>query len=290
MCDWIENNCSYAIIGCETGESGTYHWQGYGELSKQLAFTTVAKAAKWHIEKRRGNAKQARDYCKKDGVWVEHGKMSEQGRRTDIEDLKKLAREEGLAAVADACLSWSQYKLCEVYMNYQGCARNPDEEVSVIYITGESGAGKSKLAYEMLNGKAFYVKDETQWWTGYNGEKYVLMDDFRDSWMTHNQFIKLTDRYPHRVKVHGNIVQMRATTFVITSVIPPDQLYAHCSDEPRMQVSRRITKIIQVCAPPPASAAASSESTQYSEVGVILGPTSSEQNVCTELNDEDYIM
>lgn len=159
-------------------------------------------------------------------------------------------------------------------------ARNPETETEVTFITGPSGCGKSRLAFEMLKGKQYYVKDEGPWWTGYNGEDYVLLDDFRSSWMTHNQFIKLIDRYPMRVRVHGGLTEMRATKFIITSVFPLECLYACVPGEPKAQISRRVKKIITLDSPgdvnPRASEAACIESTKCSEVGVILSPTSSE--------------
>lgn len=291
----LESISSYYVIGYERGKNGTDHWQGYAELVNQMAFEKVCRMGSWHIEMRKGTAKQAANYCKKDGEYVEWGVISNQGGRTDIVALKELTLTHGLAEVAKQATSYQEYRLAEIYYNYHAPPRDPMKETEVIFITGPSGAGKSKLAYEMLKDKSYYVKDEGPWWTGYNGEPWVLLDDFRSSWMTHNQFIKLLDRYPMRVRVHGGLTEMRATGFIITSCLPLESLYSSTPDEPRAQILRRVKKIITVALPevdrPPASAAAnfSEDGIEYSEVGVILHPTSSEhQNADDITNVGDY--
>lgn len=282
----LKEVCSFFIIGDEVGAQGTPHWQGYCELKTQTSCTVVNKWAKWHTETRRGTSKQARDYCAKEKILHEFGIMSAPGKRNDIAALKELALKEGLARVAEEATSMQQFKLCEVYMNYKSPPRDQSVEPDVTYITGPSGCGKSRLAYELLKGKQFYVKDETQWWTGYNGEEYVIMDDFRCSWMTHNMFIRLLDRYPMRVKVHGGLVQLRATHWILTSVIPPDQLYANVPEEPAAQVQRRIRKIITLPLAPEGPTDALS--THYSGVGVIVDPNPSEQDPDDNIGDLIY--
>lgn len=276
LLEMLYKHCSYFVYGKEVAPTTkTPHWQGYCELEKQMAAEAVNKWGKWHVEPRRGSAEKAIAYCKKEGDFVEFGNPKKQGKRNDIIELKELAMTKGLAAVAEAADSLQQFRLCEIYLNYHAPARDPNVEPNVTYITGPSGCGKSRLAYDILSDKNYYVKDETPWWTGYNGEEWVIMDDFRDSWMTHNMFIRLIDRYPMRVKIHGGLTQLRATNWILTSVIPPDRLYAHVPDEPRAQISRRIQKIITLAG----GTAARPEdgiTIGYSEVGVILSPTSSE--------------
>jgi len=246
----LANKCSYYVMGFEIGEQGTCHWQGYAELKERTMVSVVNKWAGWHTAHRyeKSSAAAAAKYCKKDLDYVEEGIISAPGKRNDIVELREIALDEGMAAVADRATSMQQFKLVETWMNYHSPARDPAIDPVVTYIHGPSGAGKSRMAFEMAkaSGVPFFVKDDSPWWTGYNGETLVIMDDFRDSWMTHNMFIKLVDRYPMRVKIHGNLVQLRASNWILTSVHPPDQLYSHTPDEPRMQVSRRINSIIKL--------------------------------------------
>jgi len=232
----------------------------------------------------------------KDGKYVEEGTISHAGERTDITRIREIALTEGLKKVSEICDNMQQYRLAEVYLNFHAQPRDPNTPVEVIYITGHSGVGKSRLAYEMLKDKQYYVKDEGPWWTGYNGEPWILMDDFRDSWMPHNQFIKLCDRYPMKVRVHGGLTEMRATGLIITSVLPLASLYARVPEEPRAQIVRRVTKLIDLDAgglhiPPPLASGATTPDTvqDYSEVGVILDPTTCERNVGWTIDSGDWL-
>jgi len=290
----LANECSYYVIGYEIGEQGTHHWQGYAELNKQTSRALVLRWCEgWHIEPRKAkSAKKAADYCKKDGKYVEEGTISKAGERTDISLIKQIALEEGLKGVLGVCENYQQFKLAEVYLNFNAKGRNPDEPIEVIYITGASGSGKSRLAYSMLKGKQYYVKDEGPWWTGYNGEPWVLLDDFRDNWMTHNQFIKLCDRYPMKVRVHGSLTEMKATGIIITSLLPLTSLYARVPEEPRTQILRRVTKLIDLDAEGvtiPPSIASDAAVQDCSEVGVILGPTTCERNVGWTIDEGDWL-
>lgn len=80
---------TYVVVGREVGESGTRHLQGYIELSKRYRFAQIkALLPGYHIEKRRGTAAEASDYCKKDDDFYEMGAISrpKQGCRTDLGD------------------------------------------------------------------------------------------------------------------------------------------------------------------------------------------------------------
>lgn len=91
-----QHECTYIIIGKEIGESGTRHYQGYIEFSSRRRLTQVKRVpglSRAHFEVRRGNARQAADYCLKDGdLLVEAGAIStvSQGSRTDLESLKEV--------------------------------------------------------------------------------------------------------------------------------------------------------------------------------------------------------
>jgi len=273
--------CSYYVIGQEVGASGTPHWQGYAELKKQTSTSVVHSWSAWHCEARRApKASDAANYCKKDGnILIEAGVMSAPGKRTDIDDLHHIAIKEGMGAVSDAATSMQQFRLIETWMHYHGPKRNPDIDPEVIYIWGPSGAGKSRAAFELASIGRYYIKDEGPWWTGYDGESTVVMDDFRDSWMKLTEFIKLVDRYPMQVKVHGNLTQLRATRWILTSVHPPESLYQGTAGEPRAQVARRITKIIHI-AGPISSADAIENDPELDEYGVSRCAASAVGNRC----------
>lgn len=84
----------YCIVGKETGNSGTPHLQAFVIFHKPRRLTGVKTLLgdRYHIEAARGTSQQARDYCRKDGTFVEFGDFpGNSGTRTDLNDIVKWA-------------------------------------------------------------------------------------------------------------------------------------------------------------------------------------------------------
>lgn len=90
--------CSYLIYGKEVGENkGTPHLQGYVEFTNDVKMKKLKfYFPRAHLERRLGTAKEAADYCKKDGDFTEYGEPSNQGLRSDIIGLRQ-AIESGMS-------------------------------------------------------------------------------------------------------------------------------------------------------------------------------------------------
>lgn len=83
---------SYIVYGKEVGENSTKHLQGYVEFPIRKTLSTIKKIpgfARSHLEVRRGTAKEASEYCKKEeGAEIyEKGSLSlvSQGHRSDLD-------------------------------------------------------------------------------------------------------------------------------------------------------------------------------------------------------------
>jgi len=73
----------------EGGAQGTPHLQGYVifKTKVRLGITRVLLGGRAHCEIKRGTPQQASDYCKKEGLFSEHGSLpSTQGTRNDMVD------------------------------------------------------------------------------------------------------------------------------------------------------------------------------------------------------------
>ena len=71
---WGDEGIAYLVVGWETGDAGTPHFQGYLELWDKCRLSGVKDIlTRAHWEARRGSPQQAADYCKKDGRWRERG-------------------------------------------------------------------------------------------------------------------------------------------------------------------------------------------------------------------------
>jgi hypothetical protein len=82
----FEKRMKYLVYGKEIcPDTKKLHYQGYVEFDRPIVFGTLKKLLgnKTHLSNRNGTAKQAADYCKKDGDFIEHGQISQQLRRSD---------------------------------------------------------------------------------------------------------------------------------------------------------------------------------------------------------------
>lgn len=233
----------FVVIGFEKGESGTPHIQGYAELTKRTRFATVSKTIpRAHIEMRKGTQKQARDYCKEDGNWLEWGTPKKQGARVDLPIMKRLAIDEGMRGVTAISNSMQQIRVCEKFLTYNEPCR--DWKPLIIWIWGPTGTGKSATARQLCGDDLYTKNTGTKWWDGYDGHEFVIIDDFRDSWWPITYMLALLDRYEFQVEVKGGQRQMRAKTIIITSAYAPNNTYLG-TGEAIDQLLRRIDIVEQ---------------------------------------------
>jgi len=72
-----EDSITYLVYGYEVGDNGTKHLQGYVVFAERCRLQTAKQrvSPRAHLEAKRGTPLQAADYCKKDGVYVEFGRL-----------------------------------------------------------------------------------------------------------------------------------------------------------------------------------------------------------------------
>lgn len=85
----------YLVYGRETGNSGTFHLQGFVMFPSARRLSTLSRILpRAHWEVSRGSPQQASEYCKKDGNFFESGSLPDgkksQGERTDLKTIYKL--------------------------------------------------------------------------------------------------------------------------------------------------------------------------------------------------------
>jgi len=100
---------------------------------------------------------------------------------------------------------------------------------------GETGSGKSHIAYEGFSPETHYVVSLGQlargFWTGYTGQEVVIINEFRGQ-ISFGELMDLVDKWPKSVDVKcKEPVPFLAKRFIITGPKPPAETYSGMVDK-----------------------------------------------------------
>lgn len=251
--------CFYAVIGREVGENNTPHLQAYFEFKTSVRMTRVKSilgCERWHLEKRRGTAIQAADYCKKDGAFSEMGEISkpEPGKRTDLEVVRSKIDSNEIRNFSQLLQTVRSTAAITFGEKYLALKKRPfmREAPTVFWIHGKTGAGKSFAVGEFiwkmeLNGCTHWRSGDVvklKWFDAYDVDDIAVFDDFRWNGKeeTFVKLLSLMDRYSLRVEIKGGWVHWEPKYILITC----DQDIRTVFQEYRGdvgQLERRVTKV-----------------------------------------------
>lgn len=233
--------CRYVVLGFEVGSEGTRHIQGYMYFENARAFSSIKKLMpRAHLEAAKGTPEQAAAYCKKDGDYWEQGELPNQGKRSDLDDIRELLKTSSrMRDIVDVASSYQSVKMAEQILKYHEKKR--DWKPLVKWYYGASGTGKSKLANEEMP-DAYIAMETGKWWEGYDAHEDVIIDDMRKDFLKYHSLLRLLDRYGFRVEAKGNSRQFLGRRIIITTAYPPDRLYE--TREDLFQLVRRIDEIV----------------------------------------------
>lgn len=235
--------CSeYLIIGYETAPStGTPHLQGYvyftNPRTKKGVSKLLTRAAIYLCD---ASPEQNRSYCVKDGNYEEFGLLPRQGKRTDLDDIKKMVKDgASMRQIYDVASSYQAYRMAEVGQKLRQPPMRKDRIVK--WYWGPTGSGKTRAAFEEAGDDYWMSSDTLQWWDGYDGQSVVIIDEFRSDFCKFHTLLRYLDIYPIRVPIKGGFVPLLATTIIVTSCYHPDDVYTTIED--KSQLLRRIAEI-----------------------------------------------
>lgn len=243
--------CRYIIYGNEVGEEGTPHLQGYVEFEKVIRMNACKKSLgdRAHIEPRRGTREQARDYCMKDGNFVERGDFGAggQGKRNDLETLMQAVKEDKprLEIMEEIPMVYARNE--KFLHNYKAALMKEKTKdfrfVTVNVLWGDAGVGKTRRVMELTYGKVFRVNVEDSFpFDGYDYEEAILFDDFYGG-LKINNMLHVLDGYQLRLNVkHGHSYANWKTVY-ITSNRHPDTWYPNVDPRVKKAFDRRISSI-----------------------------------------------
>lgn len=240
-----EPSMRYVVMGQEWGEEKTEHIQGYIEFKSDKSLKQVkVLLPRAHLEQRKGTARQAAEYCKKEGKFIEFGASPQgQGHRKDLQDIQDMIKN-GASDVDIANQHFTKWVIYRnsftAYKNLLCSNRNWVTRVFILY--GKTGTGKSRLAHS-YDPDIYVCPDNTgHWFNGYNGHSTVLFDDFTGEGADLGFFLKLCDRYPMTVPVKGGFVNWIPLTIFFTSNLDPELWFPKASNEQFLAFRRRTTK------------------------------------------------
>lgn len=243
---WFEENCEYACIGREVGESGTKHLQMCCEFKHMKSFDWMKKTfKKSHIEPRRGTKSEASDYCKKDGDYLEIGSLkNDAGKRTDLCTVRDAVNDgKSMREICDMTTSYQALRYAETLRKYKMGARN--WKPTVYWYWGGTGLGKTRSAMEESDACDRWVSMESmKWFDGYDGHSDVIFDDFRPEQCNFSFLLRLLDRYELRVESKGGSTQFLAKRIWITCPVSPEEGFKRKETDGNLkQLLRRIDVI-----------------------------------------------
>lgn len=217
--------------------TGQLHIQGYVEFDNEVRFSWLRATfnGRIHWEKRKGTAKQASDYSKKDdtavagGIRWELGELSqnEQGKRNDLATvadkvlagatLKRLAEEHPVEVIKFAKGIQTLIDLTH------GVPDDCPKKVIILY--GQPGTGKSSWARRFLSEQeSFYCPAMNNAgalsFESYADQQWLWLDDFASNALTAQALKCLCDRYPTQLPGRGSSKWARHVGVVITSNYP----------------------------------------------------------------------
>lgn len=244
----------YLCYSEEVGAKGTHHIQGFVWLKKKTtlaALKLLNPRASFRVA--RGTAEQNLHYVSKpvDGCECKHCVKArteggyrvsgpfEYGRKPAPGTKPKIlvVREKIIAQVPEIEL-YEEDTFAEMvrYGNglnkFRGLTippRNFKTEVAVLY--GPTGTGKTRFIMENVpQDEVYWVarsRDKASpWFTGYDPikHKHVVFDEYY-GWVGWDMFLRMLDRSPLQVQVHGGMVQFRPLFIWITSNKHPREWY-----------------------------------------------------------------
>lgn len=221
----------YAILGNELcPKTGRPHVQAYVETSRMSWNRVCEMLHGAHVEHAHGTARENREYCAKDGSFVELGVMSderqEEGAVRGGERGGERERDRWVdaydAAVRGDWESIPRDVLIRYYGNLrriqQDNVRRPDDlaDVCGFWIYGPPGYGKSHAARALFVDN--FAKGCHKWWDKYGGERAAIIDDLELSHDCLGHLLKIWgDRYATIGEIKHLGQWIRPESIVVTS-------------------------------------------------------------------------
>lgn len=241
----FEPPMTYLVYGWETcPKTKREHLQGYVEYERSVELTrsqSLLKLGKCSHRARRGTSEQAADYCKKADTkdhpdnWEEFGELSvpSQGKRSDqleyieavengeFTNWREILFDRRFLTVTSRMGNWAK----EIFNEWQSSQIPTKRQVEVHVYWGDTGTGKTHAVLTrpepVFKWNANAMRGS---WTGYQGEKTILIDEFYGQ-IRLEEMLRILDGWKEQVHVNYSYAFLQHTKVFITSNIDPEEWY-----------------------------------------------------------------
>lgn len=249
------------VIAEEEHADGTPHLHVYAKFGHGIA--PGKELANWRAmfdipkdgdvattgEKYHGNyqavrsADAVRKYCTKDDNFITN--MNDKYVLCPKQKRRKFAIQLETRTVADLVregeISYQSARAAQYAKDLLAAQPYDHDTVRGTWVHGVPGSGKSH--YARTNFPGFYLKNQTKWFDGYNGQEAIVLEDFDCKSMGHELKI-WADRWSCYGETKGGHVHLRHKHFVITSNYSIEDLFGH--DEALCEaIKRRFPTVIR---------------------------------------------
>lgn len=245
----------------EGGHTGYRHYQLFMQATSRIRLSTVrARLEKRHgihvnyIEPRRYSVASCVAYVSKKetrqaGPFL-HGDFDmheDQGKRTDLEELRdavvkgasvnEILNDPELSLKAARFMPW-----LEKMVGAQQAARfsQEDREVTVHYLWGRPGLGKTRSVLDGDRSQIFRVTNYEHPFDDYSGQSTLVLDEFAGQ-LPFQLLLNVLDRYPCKLPCRFHDTWAGWTTVWIISNKPLERQYQDVEPQVRAALDRRIT-------------------------------------------------
>ncbi len=244
-----EGHVLYIVYGSELGEKHDIpHLQGFVTFANRKSLAQVRAVlprAHWEAKSRHSTYKEAIDYCKKDGDYVEWGeppvdpavklkrrwtKAFEDAKVGDFESIPK-----------DMLIRY-YHSFKRIQQDYPTIPKNNEKTCGQWYV-GPTGFGKTRTAVARYPN--LYDKPLNKWWDGYRGQETVLIDDLAPAhgkWIGH-LMKRWADWKSFPAEQKGTTVMIRPKRIIVTSQYTIDEVFYDPQDKCTVDAIKRRFKV-----------------------------------------------
>lgn len=243
---------SYLIYGAEHddgAEGHTPHLQGFVIFKTPKHASRVCSLLGGHcwvgFPKATDPSAKCANYCKKEGFYMEFGRLPGSRSAGDEELSAKVMKQRAIDWLADPANTYCRWKdvsatllmtpgFLQAWAAKRKVLLGPDRpDLKIITIVGPTACGKSYAAHHLLpdHAKCFYGNSGA-WFS--NGDAPVLLIEEFSGQIPLQKMLTILDHYPFQLEEKGGFSPALYTTVVITSNITPDHWYANFVKQGKM--------------------------------------------------------